>query len=95
MDNLAFISVGFRMVVLDVSDPSQPVLIGQTPPFPDAITDIRVIDNYAYATNRFAGFRIFDVSNPSSPVQVGYLEYPGFQLNTLDVVGTRAYLAAG
>jgi hypothetical protein len=94
-DDIAFIGEGLRMVILDFSDPFHPAVVGQTPPFPDIITDIQLVGNYVYATNRFGGFRIIDVSDLSNPVQVGYLPYPSFQMNNLDVIGSRAYLAAG
>lgn len=94
-ENLAFIGEGVRLVILDSSNPAQPIITGQSSPLPDILNDIQVIGNYAYVANRFGGFRIFDVSNPTDPIQIGYLQYPGFQLNNLEVVGTRAYLAAG
>lgn len=75
--NLAFISNGGGMDILDISDPQIPKRIGRFITN-DLVYGIYVIDNYAYVANRYSGLRIIDISDPSSPQQVGLFETGGF-----------------
>jgi hypothetical protein len=61
-------------LMLDVLDPQNP-LFAKAFPLPVSTTDIAVHGNYAYTGNN--GFRVFDVSDKSKPVQTGYHETTG------------------
>jgi len=56
--------------VIDVSNPSSPVLIGSvdTPGFARGVT---VTGDTAYVADWSNGLQVIDVSNPSSPVLIG------------------------
>lgn len=68
------------IVVYDVSDPAQPVFLGDQV-WPGRILDFEVVGSFAYATaigisgNLFEGVRIIEVSDPSSMAQVGDFKY--------------------
>lgn len=61
-------------VFLDVSVPASPVE-ASTYPLPSSTWDVAVSGNYAYSGSN--GFRVFDVSDKTKPVQVGYHETQG------------------
>ncbi|MFU8843905.1 MAG: T9SS type A sorting domain-containing protein [Bacteroidales bacterium] len=61
-------------LMLDVTDPEDP-LFAKAFPLPLSTNDIAVKGNYAYTGNN--GFRVFDISDKSKPVQVGYHETSG------------------
>ncbi len=60
-----------RLSILDVSNPTQPVLLGQSQPTTRTVTYVAVAGNYAYVICQYTGMCILDISNPSSPVQRG------------------------
>ncbi|MCH8806431.1 MAG: hypothetical protein IH986_10125 [Planctomycetes bacterium] len=70
----AYLGVGPRLSVLDISDPARPVELGRTAGvFAGVVREVVVSGDYAYVS---AGtLRIVDVSNPAAPLIVG--EYVG------------------
>jgi len=78
-------------VVLDVSDPSNPTLVGQ---YDTAGTSygVYVSGNYAYIADFHKGLSIVDVSNPSKPKLIGRCATPGHALDVY-VSGNHAYVA--
>jgi hypothetical protein len=66
---LGFTGSSYPCTILDISNPSAPVLANT---YRLAISTIDVVPygNYAYTGNN--GFRVFDISDKSHPVQVGY-----------------------
>ena len=53
--SLAYVGVGPRLCILDVSQPSQPVMLGQTDPLPDTVENLLVSGEYAYVADTTAG----------------------------------------
>ena len=90
----AYVAVGLRLVVLDVSDPSAPQEIGSTTPFPQFAEGVAVSGNTAYVAAGMAGLRIVDVSDPAHPVEVGGYDTPGYA-EGVTVAGGYAYVADG
>ena len=91
--NYAYIGVGQRLVILDISDPSSPVEVGRTDIFPDAlISDIAVSGDYAYVADGESGLRIVNVANPAAPFEVGFYDTSGWA-EGVAVVGDYAYVA--
>lgn len=68
-NSLGFTGTNMACTILDISNPAQPVL-GNTYSIPNFIGDIYVDGDYAYTGNN--GFRVFDISDKTNPVQVGY-----------------------
>jgi hypothetical protein len=53
---------------------------------------VAVSGSYAYVADGYAGLRVIDVSNPSSPREVGFYDTPGYA-SGVAVSGTYAYVA--
>ncbi|MGC9393250.1 MAG: hypothetical protein ACP5J4_00175 [Anaerolineae bacterium] len=87
----AYVGVGPRLVVLDVSDPANLVLVGQTEVLPDIVKDVAVATGYAYVA---AGARMFvvDIADPAAPAILGFCAAPD-DVNGVVVSGSYAYLA--
>ena len=76
----AYLGEGKSLTVLDVSDPSAPVVVGRTAPLPGTVSSVAVAGDpatgpaYAYALTWDSGLRIVDVSEPANPVEVGFYD---------------------
>jgi len=66
----AYLRVGPRLVVVDISNPRDMVVVGQTPPTSALAVDIVVRGDYAYVAQS-GGLGIVDISDPTHPVEVG------------------------
>ncbi len=98
----AYVGIGPRLAILDLSTPGAPSVIGQGEVLPDLVRGVAVVGPNAYVTygdefptpRRNGGLRIYDVSNPRSPRQVGAFVTPGNAYAVI-VMGGNAYLADG
>ena len=90
--NRAYMGMGPRLVVVDVSTPSSPTVLGMSYIMPDAIWGLAVSGNYVYAATYSGGLQIVNVSNPASPVRVGEYDTPGYA-HGVAVSGNYAYVA--
>jgi hypothetical protein len=90
----AYVGVGLRLIVLDVTNPITPTEVGSTPPFPYFVEDIALSGTRAYVAAGGAGLRIVDISNPGNPTEVGAWDSPGYA-EGVAVEGNIAYLADG
>ncbi len=81
------------LLVLDISNPSQPIRVGSLATSGQA-RGIQVVGNLAYVVHLFSGLQIFDVSNPGTPVRLGGYDTPGQGL-AVAVSGTTAAIADG
>jgi hypothetical protein len=100
--NYAYIGVGPRLVVLELSDPANPRMVGQTDMLPDLVEDIHIAGDYAYVADGGIwsddcwcyidpGLRVVDISDPTTPVEVATYETPG-PAQGVFVVGDHAYV---
>lgn len=89
-DNLAYLCAGYALVILDISNPTQPVKLGLVE-LPGSAQDVYVLGNYAYVADWY-GLRIIDVSDLSSPYEVGFYDTAGYALGVF-VLGNYAYVA--
>jgi hypothetical protein len=92
--SLAFVGSGTTMLVLDVSTPSSPQLLGDVT-LPDLVYGIAVGGSHAYVANGMAGLRVIDVSNPAAPVEVGVSDVTNEGALDVAVAGSHAYVAYG
>ena len=90
--NYAYIGVGYRFIILDVSDPAQPAVVGQSGLLLDSVRDIVAAGSYAYVAAAGAGLYIFNISNPAAPAWVGVCDTPGLAQGVA-LVGSYAYVA--
>ncbi|MFV8258147.1 LVIVD repeat-containing protein [Bdellovibrio bacteriovorus] len=64
-----------RLTVVDISDPSKPLYLGETPQGVSACTREIIYDNnYVYATVGNNGMKVISVSNPASPAVVATID---------------------
>jgi photosystem II stability/assembly factor-like uncharacterized protein len=87
--NLALIGHGALLQVLDVSDPSHPIKIGEVALGTRGISDIKILGTTAYVAGD--GFRIVDVSSPTSPTEIGHNDSPNLARGVV-VSGNYAYV---
>lgn len=72
--NYAYVGNGSTFQVLDISNPSLPAIVGEYFTSAAYMRDIRVRDSLAFVIT--GGLLILNISNPYSPQQVGYLQFP-------------------
>jgi hypothetical protein len=92
-NNYAYCASGSGLLIFDVSNPSNPQLVGKLL-MPDSAVGIYVSGNYAYVADYDAGLRVIDVSNPTNPREVGFFDTPGYAWDVY-VSGNYAYVADG
>jgi len=88
----AYLVVGTKgLLLVDVSDPTQPREIGahSTRGYAQAVA---VTGDYAYVANRGEGLTILDVSDPTRPVEAGSIDTQG-SAQDVAVEGRIAYVA--
>ena len=90
----AYLGVGSRLVVLDVSNPANPMVVGQTGVLPDVVQDVAVAGDYAYVADDDAGLRIIDVTDPATPIETGVYDTPEKAFGVA-VAGDYAYVGDG
>jgi hypothetical protein len=105
-DGLAYLGRGPRLLVLDVTNPVHPVLLGQTEILPSVVLDVKLPAGeptspvHVYVTLGESGLGIIDVSNPRAPAMVSACPTSGsamsLALGAGHLVGhTYAYVAQG
>ncbi len=80
------------LLLIDVSDPAQPVAIGSLPPFHSA-TGVYATESISYLSD--GGLHIVDVSDPMNPSTMGWCTTPGFGGGGVVVIGNLAYMGDG
>jgi len=95
-NSYAYIGVGPRLEILDISNPANPSVVGQTEVLPGLVADIEVAEAggkvYAYVAASGGGLRIIDVTDPAHPNEIGFYDTPGNAYGVA-VVGNYAYIA--
>ena len=96
-NGLAYVADGNSLQIIDISNPSSPVIRGSQP-FATGVSavEVKVQNNTAYVAGSGGGLITVDVSNPSSPKQLGSVPPSGStSARTLGVVvnGSFAYVA--
>ncbi|MDP8240283.1 MAG: T9SS type A sorting domain-containing protein [Candidatus Hatepunaea meridiana] len=91
MGNNLFISSGEGLIVYNIEDTQHPAMISVYRDIGD-IYGLAVHDNYAYVGTSDNTLVILDVSDPSSPREIGSCQI-GFQASDIKVEGQYVYLA--
>ena len=100
-DGYAFVGQGRKLVVLDVSNPWQPRVVGATRPLGGKVEEITLDGGYAYLLIQAdyeqanGGVRIVSIADPSNPVEVGSYQMSYQYARRLLVHGSYLFLANG
>lgn len=89
----AFVGSGTALLVIDVSNPSSPQLLGDVA-MPDKVRGVAAAGSHAYVSTGSSGLRVVDISVPAAPVEVGFFSSGGYA-REVAVSGGFAYLADG
>ncbi|MGB0384969.1 MAG: fibronectin type III domain-containing protein [Ardenticatenaceae bacterium] len=92
--DIAYLGVGPRLVIADISDPANLQVLGETDVLPGLVYDVVVVGSYAYVANYSGGLRIIDISTPAAPSEVSFVDTPGNAIGVA-VAGNYAYVADG
>lgn len=88
----AYIAIGSRLTILDISDPSSPIMIGMSAELLYAM-DMVISGDYAYIAN-YGSLEIINILDPSNPFLVGSYDSIGIVYGVA-VDGNYVYLADG
>ena len=96
-NNLAYLVNYDYLIIIDLSDPSEPAIVGVYGSNKKyQFCNIFVSNGHAYITDElYGGLWIFDVSNPTHPVEKGYYHSGSGDSEGITVVGQHAYVAHG
>lgn len=72
--NLAYLGIGSRLAVADVSDPTQPRIVSWSNILPKPAQQITIHDQLAFVALGDAGIWIFDISDPTTFVLLGHVQ---------------------
>ena len=90
----AFVGVGLRLSVLDVSDPTALREVGATASLDWFVEDIAIAGSIAFVAAGGTGLHIVDISDPARPTVIGAYDTPGYA-EGVAVSGRYAYVADG
>ncbi|MFC1779696.1 DUF1566 domain-containing protein [Thermodesulfobacteriota bacterium] len=102
VDQYAYVADDTGLQIINITDPLQPNIVGSiaTPDsgdiyWPNNALDVAVSGQFAYLTvyGNDDGLQVVDVSNPSNPIQIGWIDLP--QVGGLYVEGSYVYVAVG
>lgn len=88
---LAYIGLGPRLAILDITNPVQPLFVGQTGVLPGLVQTVAVAGNFAY-TSSGADLYVINISNPVAPIAIGIYHAPA-PIWESTVMGSYVYLA--
>jgi len=89
--DIAYLTAGERLWVIDVSDPTIPAIIGSSFKRRSTAEGLAVSGDLAYVADR-GGIRIIDVSNPERPKLLSDTPSPGRTVD-VNVIGKLAYVS--
>jgi hypothetical protein len=94
--NYVYLAIGQKLLVLDVSDPANPVPVSKLL-LPRVATDLVVDGDILYVAAGDAGIRVVDISNPSMIAEIGSYEmdpdtgYRNNKVHHLAIAADRVY----
>lgn len=91
-NGIAYVGVGPRLWTIDVSQPEEPITLGQSDILPGLVQRVAVVNDTAYLlTEDESGFWIVDVSRPYQPQIVDFFEM-AVPINFLQGWNGRLYI---
>ncbi len=72
--NFAYIGIGPRLFILDVSNINSPAIVGRTEPLKSYIHDVTIDGDYAYVAGTYSGLHVIRISDEANQYKVDILE---------------------
>ncbi len=69
----AYLATFIDLIVVDVSDPTNPIEVGTVPNI--GALQVTIREEIAYVTGNHIGIKMFDISDPGNPVEIGYYTF--------------------
>ncbi len=89
----AYVGVGPRLVILDVSDPIHPAAVGRTVPLSGPVASVALSDTHAYVvTGQNGGMHTVDISDNTAPRVVSFVRG---SFEDVALAGGYAYVVDG
>ncbi len=92
--NYAYIGVGPRLVVVDISNPANPIQVGASAVLDDFVLGVAVSGTVAFVAAGGAGLQVVDIANPLAPSVIGAWHSIGMA-EGVAVANGVAYVANG
>lgn len=83
-----------RLSIYDLTNPTQPALLGQTPEMPAAIVQLSLRNGLAYAANFAEGCSVVSIANPAAPTILDSFDWGGSAVDFSWRGNSVAYIAA-
>jgi|GEM_PF-6576497 len=90
---LAYIGTSVGLIIVDVSQPSTPTLLGKYATL-GTVSEMQLLNSHLYVATGAEGLSIVDVQNPAVPTVRGRLDTPGYAY-AVDVEGSLGAVADG
>lgn len=74
--DIAYLAIGSRLVVLELSSDAGPHTLFTSEPQPYTAADLALDENLLYWLTSRSSLRLFDISNPAAPILVGEVAIP-------------------
>lgn len=88
----ASVDAGPELHIVDISDPTNPAILGSRALLGWSGIEPLLVDNYLFVSQGDAGIRIFDISDPGDPKEVLTFQTPGWS-GHMDIKGVFVYVA--
>ena len=69
----AYVADDFALLVMDISDPTAPMIVGSVDT-PGEARGVAVAGSYAYIADAGSGLQVIDITTPTSPAIVGSVD---------------------
>jgi|GEM_PF-1935626 len=90
-----YLGGGTRLVVMDVSNPAAPTIVGQSADLGGEVWDMAIAGDYAYVGVGDVGIATLAIADPAHPAHVGTYEEDSSYYNQITLHGSHAYVAGG
>lgn len=93
-ENYAYVAKGTQMTIVDISEPSMPIIVSQMAAFSDGIRNIKVSSNVAFLAAGKAGIIMIDITDSYKPELLGSFYTEGTACGIF-INNNYAYIADG
>lgn len=90
--NYAYMGIGSKLHVIDISSPGSPMVVGESEILPDRIIEVVVSGNLSFILTNKLGIYVFSVENPTLPTKISFLELNDINNTSLLIDGNYAYI---